>query len=113
MIPPMIDQGSNNNNNLREAKLKVRFFGPMIGIVGKSQEQLFIEKNKEFTTVEDVIIGLCEKFDGEFREIALRNGEVNPGLVIFVNGAHVLDPKQRVLVTDEMQIMIASQMKGG
>ena len=94
-----------------ESKLKLRFFGPIIGIIGKSREVITLERGE--TTVKEIIENLCKRYGEKFEDIALNNGELNPGLIVFVNGVHVIDENRKLSVSDEVQVMIASQMKGG
>ncbi|MCL5069251.1 MAG: MoaD/ThiS family protein [Thaumarchaeota archaeon] len=96
-----------------EAKINLRFFGPIMGIIGRSSDQLVVQK--EEVTVDEVIRALCNKYGSKFEEIALNNGQLNPGLIVFVNGCHVTNPSHKLfpLKDDEIQLMIASQMKGG
>jgi len=94
-----------------ESKLNLRFFGPIIGIIGKSREVITLERKD--TTVKEIIENLCKKYGEKFEIIALSNGELNPGLIVFVNGVHVTDGDRKLSFPDEVQVMIASQMKGG
>jgi len=94
-----------------ESKLNLRFFGPLIGILGKSREVIALERGE--TTVKEIIENLCKRYGPSFEDIALNNGELNPGLIVFVNGVHVIDENHKLFFADEVQVMIASQMKGG
>jgi len=94
-----------------ESKLNIRFFGPIIGIVGKSREEITLEHKD--VTVKEIVMNLCKKYGEKFEVIALNKGELNPGLIVFVNGVHVTNGDRKLSVTDEIQVMIASQMKGG
>ena len=93
-------------------EINLRFFGPIIGIMGKSRETVTISQQE--TTLKGIILNLCEMYGEKFENIALtKKGELNPGLIVFVNGSHVTDENRKLSVTDEVQVMIASQMKGG
>src|SRR5271157_468523 len=99
--------------NPSKIEINLRFFGPIIGIMGKSRDVVTIHSEQE-TTVKGIILNLCEMYGEKFENIALsKKGELNPGLIVFVNGAHVTDENRKLSVTDEVQVMIASQMKGG
>jgi molybdopterin converting factor small subunit len=93
--------------------INLSFFGPIIGIVGRSNDELVVSADQ--VSVKEVIEGLCEKYGQKFEEIALNKGELNSGLIIFVNGRHISDPSFLIAPPkgDELQLMIASQMKGG
>lgn len=91
-----------------------------MGIMGRSSDALDFVEGDECLTVRDAIFGLCEKYGKKFEEIALIEGGsgINPGLIVFLNGQHISDPSSCRLVfageeEDEVQLMIASQMKGG
>jgi len=94
-----------------EFRFNLRFFGPIIGIVGKSRDVLTLDCKE--ITVKEIIEILCKKYGEKFEDIALNDGEINPGLIVFVNGAHVTDGNRKLSFSDEVQVMIASQMKGG
>ena len=96
----------------KDAKeINLRFFGPMVGIVGRTKDFIRIDENG--TTIKEIVVDLCKRYGEKFEEIALNNGEINTGLIVFVNGVHVTDEDRKILLTDAVQIMIASQMKGG
>lgn len=92
-------------------KVKVRYFGPMIALLHTVSDEVLLPKEK--TRVIDLIEELCKRHGEEFREIAIHNGTLNSGLVVFVNGQSVLDPSEELEETDQIQVLIASQMKGG
>ncbi|HZW55403.1 MAG TPA: MoaD/ThiS family protein [Nitrososphaerales archaeon] len=97
-----------------QTTINFRFFGPIMGIVGRSSDQVTFSKSE--LTMKEAILGLCEKYGKRFEEIALTNdGELNAGLIVFVNGQHVTNPSLKLAPNegDEIQLMIASQMKGG
>lgn len=100
-----------SNQNAR--KIALSFFGPIMGVVGRSSDQLLVSKDR--VTVMDVIRDLCNKYGKKFEEIALNKEELNSGLIVFVNGRHVTDPTHLIDPSEgeELQLMIASQMKGG
>jgi hypothetical protein len=99
--------------NAQGVSLSLRFFGPIVGVIGRSSDRLQIAE-KEETTIRDVIVTLCDRYGDNFKVIALKNdGEINPGLIVFVNGSHVIDLSHKLTPLDEVQMMIASQMKGG
>ena len=101
------------NDKTAKLEINLRFFGPIIGVIGKSHDIVTLPSN-EVTTIREIIDQLCRMYGERFQEIALNNkGELNPGLIVFVNGAHVTDEKRKLSITDEIQMMIASQMKGG
>ena len=95
----------------KDAKeINLRFFGPMVGIVGRTKDFIRIENG---TTIKEIVVDLCKRYGEKFEMIALNNGEINTGLIVFVNGVHLTDENRKILLTDAVQIMIASQMKGG
>ena len=95
----------------KDAKeINLRFFGPMVGIVGRTKDFIRIENG---TTIKEIVVDLCKRYGEKFEMIALNNGEINTGLIVFINGVHVTDENHKILLTDAVQIMIASQMKGG
>ena len=95
----------------KDAKeINLRFFGPMVGIVGRTKDFIRIENG---TTIKEIVVDLCKRYGERFEMIALNNGEINTGLIVFVNGVHLTDENRKILLTDAVQIMIASQMKGG
>lgn len=96
-----------------EHVINLSFFGPIKGIIGKSSDQVAISGDK--VSVKKVIQKLCQKYGQKFEEIAINDGELNSGLIVFVNGRHVTDSSQIIVpeAGDELQLMIASQMKGG
>ena len=92
-------------------RVKVRYFGPMIALLHTVSDEVLLKKGK--SRVIDLIEELCKRHGDEFREIAIHNGALNSGLVVFVNGQSVLDPSEELKETDQIQVLIASQMKGG
>ncbi len=92
-------------------KVKIRYFGPVIAILQRKSDEVSLQKGR--TKVSDLINELCLRYGDEFREIAIHEGTINSGLVVFVNGESVLDPTQELIESDQIQILIASQMKGG
>ena len=100
-------------NEFVEKSIKIQFFGSIVGIVGKRNDQISI--SKEQTRLIDIIRAMCVRYGEKFKEIALKNEELNSGLIVFVNGQHVIDPGYGLESSgeNEIQFMIASQMKGG
>ena len=102
------------NGPVKKWRIALKFFGPIVGIIGKSTDELLVEREK--VTVRELVLEICEKYGKKFEEMALTdNGDLNTGLIIFVNGIHTIDQTYEIFPTkgDEIQIMIASQMKGG
>lgn len=102
------------NKSMKKWSIALKFFGPIVGIIGTSSDELFVERDK--VGVKEVILSMCKKYGKKFEEMALTdNGDLNSGLIIFVNGIHVIDQAHEISPPkgDEIQIMIASQMKGG
>lgn len=102
------------NSITKQWRIALNFFGPIIGIIGRSTDELLVEREK--VTVREVVLALCEKYGKKFEEMALTNsGDLNTGLIVFVNAIHTIDKSFEIFPPkgDEIQIMIASQMKGG
>jgi molybdopterin converting factor small subunit len=98
-------------NPLDQRIIDVKFFGPIRGIIGMGEDKLAVPSK---VSVIEVIRLLCEKYGQKFEDIALiGNNELNSGLIVFVNGKHVTDPSHEILPEEEVQLMLAAQMKGG
>lgn len=100
-------------NEFVKKSINLQFFGPIVGIVGKRSDQISISQDQ--TRLIDVIHAMCVRYGEKFEEIALKNEELNSGLIVFVNGRHVIDSGYKLELSggNEIQFMIASQMKGG
>jgi len=92
-------------------RINIRFFGPIIGIIGKSRDTIDLQTMT--TTIREIILHLSERYGEKFEAIALNKGDLNPGLIVFLNGSHVTDWNRKLSLNDEIELMIASQMKGG
>ena len=100
-------------SEIKKNSINLQFFGPIVGIVGKRSDQISISQDQ--TRLIDVIHAMCMRYGETFEEIALKNEELNSGLIVFVNGRHLIDSRHKLELSEEneMQFMIASQMKGG
>ncbi|MEK6561616.1 MAG: MoaD/ThiS family protein [Candidatus Binatota bacterium] len=95
-------------------EIKVRFFGPVRGLVRKKEQVILLE---EGATLRGLLEELGRSNDSEFRRyIVLEGNTLNPVLLVFLNGESVdaIQNLDHSLPSGPMvDVMLASPIMGG
>ena len=93
---------------------KVRFFGPVRGLVGKKEQVIILEQG---ATVRSLLDELARSNSSEFRRyVVIEGSTLNPALMVFLNGES-LDEIQNLdapmPAEASIDVMLASPLLGG